>query len=216
MHPRHRWSILALFALLTACGGPTQLSRGSREVPTAPMSISEAFRYALATEPGKARRVSVVAGNVPEVTRGNANLLVVPLRLDASREHKLIVRSAVARKSEQENVLFYALVSMVDAQGQITETLKPRFEFQMQGNELINEFAVPAGVDRVLVHTSEEFYDSDFTSQTSPGSGPNAAVAAGASLAGGVVGVSLLLVASQGRAAGFHFGQVGQISVTVD
>ena len=206
-------TIIAVAAFLGACGGPSQLSRGSGGLPSGAISISDAFRYAVDTEPGKAKRVSVVTGNVPIVQLGDSNLLVVPVILDGSRAHKLIVRSKVARKSADENVLFYALVSTVDAQGQVNETLMPRYEFQFAGNELTNEFALPAGVERVLIHTSPEFYESDFASQTSTGDTSGALGVAAA--VGGALGAAMF-AATQGKAAGFRFGQVGQITVTVE
>ena len=123
------------------------------------------------------------------------------------------VLSFVVQLSRDEYVLYYPLVSLINAEYQVQATLKPRYEFGFEGNVLHNEFAIPAGASWLLVHTSAEFYRSDFVGSTSKrGSGGGAA----ASFVGGAIGGAIVMSLAQGKERPFRFGEIGLIAVVRD
>ncbi|MBK9655523.1 MAG: hypothetical protein IPO66_08620 [Rhodanobacteraceae bacterium] len=71
----------------------------------------------------------------------------------------------------------------------------------------------PAGASWLLVHTSAEFYRSDFVGSTSKRrSGGGTA----ASFVGGAIGGAIVMSLAQGKERPFRFGEIGLIAVVRD
>jgi hypothetical protein len=80
----------------------------------------------------------------------------------------------------------------------------------LEANVLNNEFAIPAGASWLLVHTSAEFYRSDFVGSTSRrGNGGGAAAA----FVGGAIGGAVVMSLAQGKERPFRFGEIGLIAI---
>lgn len=148
------------------------------------------------------------------------NVAVLPV-LNEAGLRELTVRSFVVRDAGGKFKLFYPVVSVVDEAGAVLQTLRPRFEFRFENAVLTNEFAIPEGAARLLVHTRKEFYESEFESsfgersRLADAQAPSGAagVAAAAGLAFPIVGLLAagILLASTGAKGTFTFGERGLV-----
>lgn len=87
--------------------------------------------------------------------------------LNESGRTQLTIYSFVVRDGGKYK-LFYPVVSVVDPSGEVVKTIKPRFDFRFANAVLTNEFDLPAGATRLLVHTRKEFVESGFESSFGP------------------------------------------------
>ena len=205
---------LVLFSMLAAgCAPPIKrLHEISPNVPLNPISIEDAFKERETFHLRDGANISVSTGQVPLVNLGNNNLLVVPVFNDGSKPHTVKVKSYVTRKDDGSYILFYPILSFIDQNFHAYLTVKPKYEFAFHENVLTNEFEIPAGVERLLIHTDKEFFDGEFESTTSKGSAPGGAYGV-AGVLGGVVGALILKAATEGDEKPFKFDKVGVIRV---
>jgi hypothetical protein len=185
---RSIYFLIYLAMLVAGCAPSTNvLHETSENVDTKPVSIQEAFRdadkYRLGTD------ITVAAGQVPLITLDNNNLLVIPIINDGSKPHTMKVMSYVTRKNDGSNILFYPVLSFVDQNFRVILTVKPKYEFKFNQNVLTNEFDVPAGIERIIIRTDQEFIQKSFEGTTSAGSDPSGGVYGMFGALGGVVGV---------------------------
>jgi hypothetical protein len=178
--------------------------------PPSPMSIREAFATNASGISAKGTRHTMQPQAAPLVDVAGEALLAIPIIADASNGYTLSVHSFVVRISRDEYVLYYPLVSLISADYQVLQTLKPRYEFRFEGNVLNNEFTIPAGASWLLVHTSAEFYRSDFVGSTSKRGTRGGGVAA---LAGGPIGGAIAMSLVEGKEHPFRFGEIGLIAI---
>ena len=213
-----RWLFITFAVLIAGCTPASSF----RDVPTStaskPASIEEAFQQAQAIRLGKSTNISVSPGLVPLVSMGDANLLVVPVMIDRSRSHTIKVKSYVVQRNDGSYALFYPVLSLVDQSFHLYQTVKPKFEFNfsLEKNELTNEFEVPAGVERLLVHTDTEYFRGSFVGTAYQGSDPDP-VHGFVSFMGGAVGALLVEVMTERRKEKeFRLGEVGVVSIETD
>lgn len=209
-----RW-LYALTLVVAICPSAWARSGDGKEALPKSISIREAFAAANGIS-SDGTRYTMQPGSAARVDINGEILLAVPLMAEASKEYTVTVNSFVVRLGRDEWVLYYPLVSLVSADYEVYQTLKPHFEFNFSGNALSNEFQIPAGASYLLVHSSAEFFRSDFTGTTSRrgswGSSKSAAVVA----AGGVIGGAVVMSLAQGKERKFHFGEVGLIVIARD
>ena len=151
------------------------------------------------------------------------NVSVLPV-LNESGWTQLNIYSFVVRESDGKYKLFYPVVSVLDAAGAIANTIKPRHEFKFAGAVLNNEFELPAGATRLVIHTRKEYVESGFESSFGPelqgmdqpvsATAPLAAAALGAvfPVAGLVAGIALLSTLSTPKGI-CTFGERGVIQL---
>ena len=185
---RSIYFLIFLAMLLAGCAPSTNvLHETSANVDTKPVSIQEAFKaaniYRLGTD------ITVAVGQVPLVSLGNNNQLVIPIINDGSKPHTMKVMSYVTRKNDGSNILFYPVLSFVDQSFQVILTVKPKYEFKFNQNVLTNEFDVPAGIERIIIRTDQEFIQKSFEGTTSAGSDSSSGVFAMFGALGGVAGL---------------------------
>lgn len=185
---RSIYFLIFLAMLLAGCAPSTNvLHETSANVDTKPVSIQEAFKaaniYRLGTD------ITVAVGQVPLVSLGNNNQLVIPIINDGSKPHTMKVMSYVTRKNDGSNILFYPVLSFVDQNFQVILTVKPKYEFKFNQNVLTNEFDVPAGIERIIIRTDQEFIQKSFEGTTSAGSDSSSGVFAMFGALGGVAGI---------------------------
>ena len=204
-----------LSILVSGCASPMPVAPlAATATAVRPTTVPEAFREATTQlSSGASRRLSVFPGRVPQVDLGGEQLLVVPVALDPSRAHTVFVKSYVTRAADGSHVLFYPLVSLVDSDFQVRETLKPKYEFAFEGARLLNEFAVPPGVARAIVHTDPQYFRGSFEGSSSTGTNPGAGTGAAVGALGGLVGALLLHAATVGEQADFRLGELGVIEI---
>ena len=209
--------LLALLSMLVAgCASTVVLHEASTDVVLKPVSIQEAFNQAETSHLPTSKNISVSAGKVPLVSWGNNNLFAIPIINDGSRPHIMKVKSYVARKKDGSYILFYPLLSFVDQNFNVYLTLKPKYEFAFHKSILTNEFEVPAGVERLLIHTDQEFFSGSFKSTTSTGISPSAGVGTTVGVLGGLVGGLILHAATSGEEIEFRFDEVGVVRIEID
>lgn len=179
------------------------------ESADAPITVRAAFDSADGVKQGKSVHYRIDTGRTALVDIGGRPLRAIALVTDSPTPFTLIVRSTVVRLSRKDFVLFYPLVTLVAEDFTVGEPLRPRFEFAFARNELTNEFTIPAGTLRLLVHSAPEFFDSDFTSSTALRGGDSVA-AAGFFL--GVIGIAM----AQGEERQFRFAESGKIRIGRD
>lgn len=208
--------IALLSMLLAGCASTVVLHEASAEVVLKPVSIQEAFKGAEALHLPTSRNISVFAGKVPLVSLGNNHLFSIPIVNDGSRPHIMKVKSYVARKKDGSYILFYPVLSFVDQNFNAYLTIKPKYEFAFHKSILTNEFEVPAGVERLLIHTDQEFFSGSFKSTTSTGISPSAGVGTAVGVLGGLVGGLILHAATSGEEIEFRFDEVGVVRIEID
>jgi len=216
MNLQSSW-LRVLQLLLLGCAVAQFAAAGStdkpEDAPPASVSIRDAFSTNARGVDTQGTRYTMQPELAPLVDIQGESLLAIPIIADASRAYTLTVHSFVVRLSRDEYVLYYPLVSLINADHQVQATLKPRYEFSFEGNVMHNEFAIPAGASWLLVHTSAEFYRSDFVGSTSKrGSRGGAA----ASFVGGAIGGAIVMSLAQGKERPFRFGEIGLIAVVRD
>jgi hypothetical protein len=206
---------LVLFSMLAAgCAPPIKmLHEASTNISSSPISIQEAFRDAEIYRLSESTNISVSIGQVPLVNLGNNNLLVIPVINDGSKPHTVKVKSYVTRKNDGSYILFYPILSFVDQNFHAYLTVKPKYEFAFHENVLTNEFEIPPGVERLLIHTDQEYFRGSFEGSTSSGSPPSGRAYGVAGAMGGLVGALILHAATQGDEKPFKFDEVGVVSV---
>jgi hypothetical protein len=177
-----------------------------------PLSVEEAFRDASKLRPGASQDFFVASGRVPKVILGDGPLLAVPMVLDASKPRTLKIRSYVTLGEDGSASLFYPVLSFVDAQFRVVQTIKPKYEFAFTDNVLTNEFDVPQGMERVLVHSADAVLRDAFTGQTSPGQATGGAYGVAGAL-GGALGAIMLNIAADRPSLDLKLRDVGSISV---
>lgn len=206
---------IVFFAMLVAgCAPSTKvLKEASANFNSNPVSVQEAFREAEASHLGAGTNISVSTGQVPVVNLGNNKLFVIPLLIDGSRSHTMKVVSYVTRKKDGAYILFYPILAFVDQDFHAYLTVKPKYEFAFHENALTNEFEIPMGVERLLIHTGQEYYPGAFEGTTSAGSGPGSGAYGVAGVLGGAVGALILHAATHGEEMPYKFDEVGVVSV---
>jgi hypothetical protein len=209
-------SFLVLFAMLVAgCASSTKvLHETTTKVASKLVSIQEAFREADAYRLGT--DISVATGQVPLVSLDNNNLFVIPIINDGSRPHTMKVKSYVTRKHDGSYILFYPVLSFVDQSFRAYLTVKPKYEFVFNQNVLTNEFEVPAGIQRLLIRTDQEFLRGSFEGTTSAGEGPSGGAYGVAGVLGGAVGPLILYGVTHKEEKPFKFDEVGVVSVEIN
>jgi hypothetical protein len=212
MASRSTWPrLLQALLLVVAVWQPATARSADNEVaPPKPMSIREAFSTSASGVSSKGTRHSMQPGAAPLVDVNGEALLAIPIVADASTAYTLTIHSSVMRLGRDEYVLYYPLVSLINADHQVQQTLKPRYEFSFEGNILSNEFSIPAGASWLLVHTSAEFFRSDFVGSTSRGGSRGGGAAA---LLGGAIGGAIVMTLAQGKERPFRFGEIGLIAI---
>lgn len=108
--------------------------------------------------------------------------------------------------------MYYPVVSLVGNNNIIYKTIRPKNEFNFDGETLINEFEIPENSAKIIIHTHEDFYKSDFVGKTyltDSRLGPIPFLFAG--LIGALAGRI-----SQGSNNEFSFSEVGVISIEQD
>lgn len=204
--------MLAVLLVAFACYPLAEARSTDRaaDAPPATISIRDAFltnAHGITTE---GTRYTVQPDVAPLVDVNGESLLAVPIVADADNAYTLTVYSFVVRLNRNEYVLFYPLVSLINADYQVQATLSPRYEYRFEGNVLNNEFEIPAGASWLLVHTSAEYFRSDFVGTTTKrGNGGGAATTF---LTGAMVG-SIVMSLAQGKSRSFHFGEIGLIAI---
>jgi hypothetical protein len=173
-----------------------------RETPvtTRPVAVQEAFREARTIGQTATEDITVVPGQTPLVTMGKMDLLVVPLLIDGSKSHVIKVRSRVVKRENGSFTLFYPILSYVDQDFRVYQTIKPKYEFAFSENVLTNEFEIPQGVERILIRTDEEFFRGEFVGITSMGERSISGAQGAARALGGIVGLA------SGIPGGFNVG----------
>ena len=206
---------LGLFVVLAAgCAPSTKvLTEASGKLPSNPVSPQEAFREAETSQFNTGANIYGSVGQVPLVSMDRRNRLVVPMFVDSSRPHTMKVMSYVARKNDGSYILFYPVLSLIDETFNSYLTLKPKYEFDFNENILTNEFEIPAGVQRIMIHTDEQYYPDSFEGTTSAGDEPSKIALGYAGLFGGAVGVLIMHAATHGEEKPFKLGEVGVVSV---
>jgi len=141
------------------------------------VSIEAAFAKSKALPAGKtAIKVEAYPERLPVITIGDQKLIVVPLANLEGGPRSLAVRSYVIRLDDGSYGMFYPVVSLIDNDFRISQTLTPKYEFAFDGTSLLNEFDVPAGTARLLIHTDQRFHRGSFeTTQSTPDSRATAA-----------------------------------------
>jgi hypothetical protein len=213
-------SFIILFAMLMeGCASSIiALHEASTNTASKPVSIQEAFSGAEKHHFGMHTNIYVSTGQVPLVSLDNYNLLVIPLLNDGSRPHTIKVKSYVARKNDGTSILFYPVLSFVDQSFHVYLTVKPKYEFVFDKNVLTNEFEVPAGVERLLIHTDKEFFRGSFEGVASVGGkegSPVGAYAGAAPFFGvlGALGVVVSHTEIQGEKFPFKFDEMGVVNI---
>lgn len=206
--------IVFVTPLVVGCAPSTKvLKETSANFSPNPISVQEAFSEAEASHLVAKTNISISIGQVPLVSLGNNNRLVIPFVIDSLKPHTMKVMSYVSRKTDGSYILFYPVLSLVDKDFHAYLTVKPKYEFAFHDNVLTNEFEIPAGVGMVLIHTDQEYYPGSFEGITSAGSGPSNGAYATAGILGGAVGALLLRAATQGEEKPYKFDEVGVVSV---
>jgi hypothetical protein len=126
-----------------------------------------AFTSALRLEPGISVKLAFEPTALVQVDIEGERVSAMPV-LNESARTQLAIYSFVVREQDGKYKLFYPVVSLVDGSGAVVKTIKPRFEFRFAGAVLNNEFDLPAGATRLLVHTRKEFVESGFESSFGP------------------------------------------------
>jgi hypothetical protein len=200
--------------LEVGCAPSTKvLKEASANFSSKPVSVQDAFSEAETAHLAAGTNISVSVGQVPLVSLGKNNRLVIPLFIDGSKPHIMKVMSYVSRKKDGSYILFYPVLSLVDKDFNAYLTLKPKYEFVFHENVLTNEFEIPAGVERLLIHTDQEYYPGSFEGTTSAGSGPSNGAYGVAGVLGGVVGALILHAGTQGEEKPYKFDEVGVVSI---
>lgn len=120
------------------------------------------------------------------------------------------------QRSDGTYVLFYPVISFVGPDFVTYRTLKPSLEFSFEGNMLTNEFKIPSGTKRLLIHTDDEFVNGSFTGTMLP-SEPHPIAYGVAGVLGGAVGTLALYGASRvDTEKTFKFGDMGVIAIEID
>lgn len=178
--------------------------------------IEQAFATAMPVRFGvKGNRVEVYPTKFPVIEVGGQHVLAVPVLTDG-KVTKLMVRSYIVRGADGAHTMFYPIISLVDNEFRIYRTLKPKYEFALDGDTLLNEFDIPAGTNRLIVHTDQEFFHSSFEGLIPAVQGPPERDRAVAAALGGVVGLLALQAASRRDAVTFRFSEVGIVEVEVN
>lgn len=219
---RLRSVLIILTMLATGCGSiPTLVQQSPNEVSstlaaTNAASIEEAFAAKSVSLDARRVEVSVVPGEMPVVSLNNVKLLAVPVINNGSKPRNMKVRSYVVRHGDGTHVLFYPIVSFIDKSYRAYETVEPKYEFAFDGNSLLNEFQIPMGVERLLVHTAPQYFRSSFAASTSAGETPKEAYGV-AGVLGGAVGVVLVhAVTTPKSSREFAFGEIGLLNIDED
>lgn len=200
--------------LVAGCAPSTKVLKvASNNFSSTPVSVQEAFSGAESSHLGAGTNISVSMGQVPLVNLGNNNQFVIPLLIDGSRAHTMKVMSYVTRKKDGSYVLFYPVLSFVDQDFHAYLTVKPKYEFAFHENVLTNEFEIPSGVERLLIHTGQEYCPGSFEGTTSTGSSPSNGAYVAAGVLGGAVGALILHAATKGEEMPYKFDEVGVVNV---
>jgi len=215
--------VLLVSAFLVSCTSSMPVVPPNALTSSKLSTISEAFEEAAQVRGGTTPRLSVFPGRVPRIRLAGSELLAVPVALDPSKPHTMVVRSHVTRAADGTRVLFYPLVSLVSADFQVQQTLKPKYEFAFENGSLQNEFVVPAGVQRLLIHTDEEYFRGSFvggttTARKDPIDGLYGIAGALGGAAGAAVALAATTVQSKQpryESKEFRFGEVGVVDVEV-
>ena len=208
-----RTSLVVLVAFFAACASRTAVAPLSVGAAARPATMSEAFHEVVHIAGGTTHRLSVVPGRFPQVSISGEQLLVVPIALDPSRKHTIVVSSYVTRAADGSHVLFYPLVSLIDSNFKLSETLKPKYQFEFAGARLRNEFSIPVGVSQAIIRTDPEYFRGDFVGASSTGTNLGGGAYGVAGAVGGVIGALLLQAATAGESKEFRFGEFGVLEV---
>jgi hypothetical protein len=202
-----------LLALLFGCGlQPTHL----QETPTTqPVSIQNAFRDARPLTTLGTSEISVANGKAQVVNLGESNLLAIPVTASGSVPITIKIKSYIVRRNDGGLALFYPILSFIDEEFRISKTIKPRYEFVFQKNILVNEFTLPAGTKRFLIHTDKEFYQSSFVGVTSE-YGVSGGTRGLFGALGGLADAAVLHPTIKNNGREFRFGDAGIISIELN
>jgi hypothetical protein len=144
----------------------------------------------------------------------DTKLLVVPVINSGGEPANLRISSSIVRYSDGAHVLFYPVVSLVNGNFEVFATIKPKYEFAFDGKTLLNEFQIPAGVNRLLVHTDPEYFKGEFTGSVYSELGAREKAYAAGAVLGGLVGVAIVRAATDRNLQEFVFGEVGVVSIS--
>ena len=178
-----------------------------------PVTIEQAFTSRALKLGSLAESVSVQPGHLPLVAFGERNLLVVPISNEGSNHQRLKVQSLVVAAGDNKHVMFYPVVSFVDSNFRVYQTIKPALEFVFDGSTLTNDFEIPVGVEKLLVHTQEDYFQGDFVGHTYASNSPSGGAYGVAGALGGLVGALLLHAVTSSEPKEFTFGEVGEIVI---
>lgn len=178
-----------------------------------PITVEQAFASRVLKLGGSNENVSVQPGQLPLVTLGTMNLLAIPIANEGANSQRLKIQSFVVAAGDNKYVMFYPVVSLVDSNFRVYQTIKPAREFVFDGSALTNDFEIPSGAEKLLVHTQEEFFRSDFIGRTYASSSPSGGSYGVAGALGGVIGVLILHAVTSSEPKEFTFSEVGEIVI---
>ncbi len=181
-----------------------------------PVSIEAAFKQKPITLADAQSGIDMDPAKMPMVKLGDQNLLVAPLVIPKSSGRVFRIRSFVTSTSDSKYTMYYPIISLVNERMEVFKTLKPKVDFNFNGQTLINEFDLPDGADRLLIHTHDEYFKSDFSGITylgDPSSDPMKFKLSPLLLLGGGLLTALAAQIANGTNNEFTFSEVGIISV---
>ena len=216
-----RSTALLLLTVITFASPPDAFSETPAEAITEiakikPVTIEQAFTLSPLKFGSSTESISVLPGSVPLVALGDTNLLVVPITSEGTRPRHLKVQSSVIAAGNNKHVMFYPVVSLVDSHFRVYETIKPAQEFVFDGNTLTNGFEIPAGVEKLLVHTQEEYFRGEFVGHTYASNSPSGGAYGVAGAVGGILGALVLHAVTSREPKEFTFGEVGEIVINTN
>lgn len=91
-----------------------------------PVSIREVFATSVNGVNSEGTRYNLQPGSAATVDLNGEALLAIPIVADASNGYTLTVQSHVVRLSRDKYVLYYPVISLISADYQVQQTLKPR------------------------------------------------------------------------------------------
>lgn len=208
-------TVILSAALVGNWGVSTAIAQPASTGPSKAITIADAFQKPTEIADNATSFQTIAPGQTPFVKLKDEELLAIPVVVTASNTRTAVIRSYVTRLPSGEHVLFYPLLTVIGDDFSIQQTLKPKYEFAFEGTRLVNEFELPKGASRFLVHTSPEYFRSSFTGITSTGSSPSGGAYGVAGALGGAVGALILHLATTGESHEFRFGELGNLEIAV-
>ncbi|MGE5384469.1 MAG: hypothetical protein ACM3SV_01125 [Betaproteobacteria bacterium] len=205
-----------LTANATLATTPPEIAAALQKIQ--PISIEAAFKQKAIALADAQNGIDMDPERLPMVKIGGQNLLAAPMVIPKSSGGILHIRSFVTSAPDGKYTMYYPIISLVNERMEIFKTLKPKVDFNFNGQNLINEFDLPEGATRLLIHTHDEYFKSDFSSVTYLGD-PSAdpmklkfSLSPVLLLGGGLLG-ALAVQIMTGTNNEFTFSEVGVISV---